>query len=350
MSQYVFILGAGASKHAGAPLMADFLDKSRALFAANRVNECSDDLQRVFDAISELQSVHSKSELDIVNLESVFSAFEMAELLDVPPAGRNLVHSMKRLIAWTLDEAVLFELGAHKVFSTPAYRDFASLISRLANEFGPSPRSTVITFNYDVAVDVALRSAGLSLDYGLNGDAGGSRRAVNIFKLHGSVGWHRCSVDSCRKIVAEETFPPLVASPGTTRLKWSQLRPLLGGQAKCCGQAVDEGSVIVPPSWNKAEYRSDLDKVWRRAAAELKSATTIVVCGYSLPETDSFFRYLYGLGTAGGEPLERFWVLDPSMETHERFRGMLGPGARARFQARTCTFDQAVQYLGSALT
>jgi hypothetical protein len=77
--------------------MADFLDRSRALFAANPCNEYSTDLQRVFEGISKLQSVHSKSELDIVNLESVFSAFEMAELLDVPPSGQDLVRSMRRL-------------------------------------------------------------------------------------------------------------------------------------------------------------------------------------------------------------------------------------------------------------
>jgi hypothetical protein len=70
MSRYVFILGAGASRHTGAPLMAEFLDRARALFAANPTSEYSNDLQRVFGAISKLQSVHSKSELDIVNLES----------------------------------------------------------------------------------------------------------------------------------------------------------------------------------------------------------------------------------------------------------------------------------------
>jgi hypothetical protein len=106
VSRYVFILGAGASKHAGAPLMLDFIDRARELFAANQASEYAADLRRVFTAISNLQAVHSKAELDFVNLEAVFSAFEMAELLAVKPFEPDLVRSMRRLIAWTLDETV----------------------------------------------------------------------------------------------------------------------------------------------------------------------------------------------------------------------------------------------------
>jgi hypothetical protein len=325
--------------------MAEFLDRARALFAANPTSEYSNDLQRVFGAISKLQSVHSKSELDIVNLESVFSAFEMAELLEVPPSDRDLVHSMRRLIAWTLDEAVLFSVTAGKIVPSPPYRDLAALISKLASGKDRAPCCTVITFNYDLAVDVALHSAGLNPDYGLTQQSSG---AVNLFKLHGSVSWHRCSEDSCKKIVPD-VFPAPDRFFGTVPMKWSELKKQLHSQAMCCGKAVGGDSVIVPPSWNKAEYRSDLVKVWQRAAAELKSATSIAVCGYSLPETDSFFRYLYGLGTVGGEPLERFWVLDPSEVVHRRFRDLLGPGALARFEARPLNFERAVLHMNSTL-
>jgi hypothetical protein len=37
--------------------------------------------------------------------------------------------------------------------------------------------------------------------------------------------------------------------------------------------------------------------VWRTAAQHLSEAEHIFIIGYSLPETDQFFRYLYGLGT-----------------------------------------------------
>ena len=322
--------------------MAEFLDKARELFAANPKNECSEDLARVFGAISKLQSVHSKSELDIVNLESVFSAFEMADLLGVAPAVDGLLDSMKRVIAWTLDQTTLFNIKDGRIEPTPAYKAFAGLIFDLGGEWGMAPAFTVITFNYDLAVDVALDTARLRPEYGLTGASG----RVNLFKLHGSVNWLRCP--SCGKIVPDP-IPARLDYAVIKPLTWSELKKLLRREAECCGKAVTGDCVIVPPSWNKAEYRTDLVNVWRQAARELQSATSIFVCGYSLPETDSFFRYLYGLGTVGSEPLERFWVYDPSEVVHARFRSMLGPGARARFEARPLLFEGAVRHMKTAL-
>jgi hypothetical protein len=55
------------------------------------------------------------------------------------------------------------------------------------------------------------------------------------------------------------------------------------------------------------------------------------VIGYSLAETDSFFRHRYALGSVGISPLRRFAIFNPdqSGETDLRFRTMLGP-ARSR--------------------
>ncbi len=113
--------------------MADFLDNARSLFAADPASTCTSDLKRVFGAISALQSVHSKSEMDLVNLESVFSAFEMAELLKVHPTEPELVNSLKRVITWTLDKSIGFEIKEGKFFSSFPYQDFASFIAKLSN-------------------------------------------------------------------------------------------------------------------------------------------------------------------------------------------------------------------------
>src|SRR5262245_24730304 len=107
MSDVVFILGAGASKEAGAPLMADFLSQAQRLLKDGKCNDYQEDFERVFRAIAELQRVHSKAELDLDNLESVFAAFEMAQLLgqlpgtDEPEIPR-VVKSMRRVITKTL--------------------------------------------------------------------------------------------------------------------------------------------------------------------------------------------------------------------------------------------------------
>src|SRR5689334_12065685 len=106
MSEVVFILGAGASKHAGVPMMAEFLDKARELYAADDIGAYRSDFERVFRVISGLQRVHSKSELDLVNLESVFGAFDMQKLLGTDPDAPANVDSMIRVIARTIDRTM----------------------------------------------------------------------------------------------------------------------------------------------------------------------------------------------------------------------------------------------------
>lgn len=85
MSDIVFILGAGASRQAGAPLMSDFLDKAADLLVTRRVDSQREQFEKVFSAIGELQRVHSKAQLDLNNIESVFTAFELAKIIQRLP-------------------------------------------------------------------------------------------------------------------------------------------------------------------------------------------------------------------------------------------------------------------------
>src|SRR5437868_12972550 len=73
----VFILGAGASKHAGAPLMSEFLSVARDLGHERPLPA----FELVFRAIDCLHRSQAKSEFDLENLETVFGAFQMARRL-----------------------------------------------------------------------------------------------------------------------------------------------------------------------------------------------------------------------------------------------------------------------------
>lgn len=53
MSDVVFILGAGASKQNGAPLMADFLDVASKIWRMGSVAGSEEHFARVFRAISQ---------------------------------------------------------------------------------------------------------------------------------------------------------------------------------------------------------------------------------------------------------------------------------------------------------
>src|SRR5690606_35564882 len=77
----VYILGAGASVESGAPLMNNFLDVAEDLLRQGSFDSDADKIQLVFDLISELQIVHSKAQLDLNNIESLFGAIEMGIIL-----------------------------------------------------------------------------------------------------------------------------------------------------------------------------------------------------------------------------------------------------------------------------
>jgi hypothetical protein len=190
MSRVVVVLGAGASRQAGAPLMADFLDVAADLPQREEVKEAQDQFVAVFEGISRLQQVHSKAQLDLHNIESIFAAFEMARTLGGfadygPDATDSLVRAMRTLIVKTLEQTILLPVRNNsQVMPPPPYAEFAALCSSLRNA-RPAESVAVITFNYDVGVDHGFYWHQLPIDYGLGEGAG--QNAVPILKLHGSL-------------------------------------------------------------------------------------------------------------------------------------------------------------------
>ena len=133
MSLTVFILGAGASREAGGPLMADFLDIADELRKTQDLGDDKSSFDAVFKGISALQTVHSKSTLDVYNLESVFAAFEMASLFGrlgnlTSQEIQGLSAAIRRLIVRTLDERIMLPVKGKTVSPSSPYQEFVSLV------------------------------------------------------------------------------------------------------------------------------------------------------------------------------------------------------------------------------
>src|SRR5437870_5176516 len=118
----VFILGAGASQHAGAPLMSNFLTHARELGHERQMPA----FDLVFSAIDALHHSQAKSEFDLENLEAVFGAFQMARRLGM--LGNllegeidNLPYAMSSVIAATLDENVWYPADKEGWWPTEGY-------------------------------------------------------------------------------------------------------------------------------------------------------------------------------------------------------------------------------------
>jgi hypothetical protein len=342
MSETVFILGAGASAHAGAPLMYNFLDRARALYANQKMGPAEGSCRLVFEAISKLQAVHSKANTDLNNLESVLGLFEMAPTLGVGFLSNPeiLVPSMQRLIVSTLGECIGYPNQENRRRPPELYFRLSTLVRMMGKA------ASVITFNYDVALDYAFEIDGGLVDYSLDNDIPPSG-GIALLKLHGSANWRRCP--EC-KLVRVGTYAQdrELNRFGRYDSAFFQIRHTDLIWRDCCAKPLDSDPVIVPPIWNKGQHHNSIASVWKRAAKELSEARNIVVVGYSLPETDLFFRHLFALGTVGNNLLERFWVLDPSTAAESRFRQLLGPGALSRFAFRDQPFDGFMSWMAQA--
>jgi hypothetical protein len=195
MSKYVFVLGAGASAHAGVPTMAGFLDRARDSYESDTGVQWREDFDRVFKILAELQSVHSKADLDLSNIEVVFSTFELGSMIQKLPGveDRNFegaIHSLKMVIMRTIEHTMRLPLSdAGELKASPDYENFAILLKRLKERLQHGRRDiSVITFNYDVAMEAAFALGGLPYDYCL-AEATASAEAIRLLKLHGSTNW-----------------------------------------------------------------------------------------------------------------------------------------------------------------
>ncbi len=366
MSKVVYIFGAGASAHAGAPLMSNFLDVAEKLGRTVSPDE-KPAFDLVFRAHSALQPLYAKARLPLDNVEALFAAFEMSGLCGKFPGladdeRARLIPSLKRVIAKTLDASIDFPtvLGREggRVSAPVPYGDFVSLLTATLGE--DRRRASLLTFNYDLALDYALHSCRLPINYCLTEEPRDKR--IVLLKLHGSLNWISRVRDG-----GESAVPWLLSSYfGEYGFQWDLFGrpervklPILGHLRRFKpdgkdGEPCGEGATpfIVPPTWNKTRYHEGIASVWRAAARELAEAEHIAVVGYSLPETDMFFRYLYAIGTLGDARLKTFLLVDPdpSGRVERQFRDMLGSATEARFRAVKTDFASAVRQLADLAT
>lgn len=354
MDEVVFVFGAGASASAGAPLMRNFLDRAERLQSTGGTRS-PESFELVFRGLAQLMRVHSKATLDTDNLESVFAAFEMAALFGRPLGDleeeevADLPGALRDVIADTLDATVKLSYEREKGFLPDStYKKFVDVLIKKVGSSGRRIFPSLFTFNYDVALDYALHWSNLRVTYRLDFPAN-TAGDIELGKLHGSLNWGQCP--KCNEVVPHglgQYFKEIGWRTPRADMQVPLNYPSRLIQLDHCEEHKLGGPFVVPPTWNKAAHYSQIQPVWRLAAERLSQAQHIYVIGYSLPESDHFFRHLYGLGTLGPTRLKRFCVVNPEPSggpTEQRFRELLGPSAASRFEWRADTFDGAMPSL-----
>jgi len=356
MSKYVFIFGAGASKHCGAPLMDEFINVSRTLF------EGAHEFKPLFDAINYLQRIHSKTNLDLYNIESIFNLFEMSKLLGgIPGYNENkiddLIVLLKKLIVNTLEAKTKYQPNAESILPK-APEMYHALFNRMFDSDHLNLKQedlAFITFNYDLALDLSLTLfvGDDNFDYFLKqekieGEVVEGRKfqkdKIPLLKLHGSLNWG--------VILNEAEGGKPISGIDPIKLEFicrepeAQRNKNVINVSRYLSSAIgrkrnyDIVPLIVPPAWNKSQYHEQIQNVWKKAAEELSDAEHIFIIGYSMPETDSFFKLLFGLGTINGPTLKTLAVINcDKEETQSRFESFLGPGSLTPFEYITKRFN-----------
>lgn len=351
MANTVFILGAGASAHAQAPLTKDFFKKAVDLIQGDKLD---DEDKGYFNMIQEvylnkIRQIATNFTFDLKNIETIFSLIEMAKLtgkfLDYSIDDiNNLRIAMNKFIVRTLEITTYFDVRDGNIISPSDYKWFYQhIILKMMNSH-PRMSFCVISFNYDLALDYVLEfnDGPKFINYCLDRQRP-SGNAVKLIKLHGSLNWATCSKKSCKRIRVISLRDD-IGLRGTSINISKEMHKF-----RCeCGATLNELPLIVPPTWNKtANY--NIENVWSQAVEEMSDAKNIFVVGYSMPKADLFFQYFLALGTLNIANLERFWVFDIDPEIKNKWNDFLEQDMKRTFKFIKDDFNNAINLITKEL-
>lgn len=276
----VFVLGAGASLHAGYPLAGNMGNRLAAW-----INTLPTD------------HVHRGCLQQIVDVYGTLDSFEsiLADLMTCPPGSKAAALGVARpYLLRNLEEAIRDYFDA--IRSTPA-----PLYDRLARILRPG--DLVITFNYDLGVERALRAVGLwdiKTGYGFSIGNGEQRTPVEVLKLHGSTNWRALLFGGMTGFFAGGgnslgNRPVLFFRPDLEYLGYPDF---IDPRCSRLDTAASLPAMIMPAlpkhfhfaTTYGEEWKDFWDGLWWRAEHAIENADELAIIGYSLPLADQRAR------------------------------------------------------------
>jgi hypothetical protein len=304
----VYFLGAGFLAPMGLPVMSDFLIRSKDLFLSepDRFRH----FEEVFRTIDEMHRAKSHYNVDLFNIEEILSLLEMKYYV-TDSGDREL------FIEYLQDVIKTLTPPAPAPQKPVPYSKSNWPESLFGGQKGGHWRAYCFfvanLFNLVIHIDVSKEKSPLKLD-----KEEAPPVQYSIISLNYDMVLERCLdliLDQC------DTRPDISFARTRKEAEAPGRVPL----AKLHG-SVD--STIVPPTWNKVAQPKEIQEAWKLAYKALSEATQIRILGYSLPQTDSYVRYLLESATME-EPhrknLKQIDVgcLDPDGSVHERYEEFL---------------------------
>jgi hypothetical protein len=195
------------------------------------------------------------------------------------------------------------------------------------------PTDCIISFNYDCLIDTALQKKGdnkwnarygycLPLPRGRSStigehhwqpDAPAKKSAsIKLLKLHGSTNWRR----------KDESSIELKKRPYTK-------------------QRGNLNFEIIPPEWQKRFDAGVFGRLWFEASRQIHKARSLVVVGYSFPQSDQHTSALFQLSTRNDQ-FSKLCIVNPDREARRRTRDLLWQGIAT--DTRVLSFDSLEEF------
>lgn len=361
MKNVVILLGAGASYDFGAPLMKDFYRVASEIYSNTKDERVQEHFSTIFEFINKLQKAQAKANIDLHNIEQVYTALEMAKLLSLDHlkvknmSWKRMDEAMKFFLTYNIENKTLlppppstnaFQSRQNNLIALGMARkpDLTTVAAKIKKLLKDGWNVSIISFNYDLVAEAALLQEKIGTDYCIDDSIDKPPLTIPLLKLHGSINWHRESGSSQSKI-------QVIPYQGIYLQENLHLFDQVANGNLVTNLSKHITPFVIPPVWNKGSYQNSLSNVWKRAAEELSNASHVFCLGYSLPRTDGFFKQLYALGTIGVRPFLQFKVFDiePAEQPEgvkSRYMELLGRGAENVFSYHSDGVEGLLKAIG----
>ncbi len=303
---HVYILGAGASYHAGLPILSDFFDKAETLCEGNKARQpaCSG-YQTAIKLVRQFRLDNKKS-CQPQNIEDVYRlALEFNDT--------EVLEALEKVVLGVLDlNGCLVNYDGKKYRPDSVYESFVEKL--FPYEDGVWARrknvdnTVIITFNWDCLIDYAMFYHTMGPYYGVGQYS--KTNTPKLLKMHGSINWGVCrACASAIKITPPNDFVGTRFIEEPVEFDLRVVTEGLGRQKCNCGKNLSPK--IIPPAYRK-DLSGDITHIWDAAGEFLEKAHKITLIGYSFPKTDTDFLGLVQKALDNTIDLMKIEVVNPS--------------------------------------
>lgn len=284
MENVVYFLGAGFSAPLGLPVMSNFLEKAKDIYFVEKNEKDEEEIfKKAFQLINDLHQIKSYLNTDLSNIEEVLSIITMRDQIkkqneDIlftdfiikvikyyqDQINFKIIHEdnfVKKRKVLKIGKSILKSYEVEKLFGLFILSLFNVSLNDKINEetlIGAlllnktektiKKKYSIITLNYDTIIENFINKINelvgeIKFSIALNYNSrGGDFSTVKFLKLHGCI----------------------------------------------------EKRNIIPPTWSKIfNHEEKISNDWKIALKTISEAQHIRFIGYSLPETDSYIKYLF---------------------------------------------------------